>query len=61
MLARIAGVPDMMSLPFFAAALAVALGWGGWPRGAAAVLVLAVALTLGLFALHATDPLAIDL
>lgn len=51
----------MMSLPFFTAALAMAMGWRGLRSGAAWLTGLTVAITLALFALHATSSVGIAL
>ena len=51
----------MMSIPFFTASLAMILGWRGARTGAIWCTLITVLATLVLFAMHATDPLAIDL
>lgn len=51
----------MMSVPFFGFFLAFAAVLAGQRRIAIAVFALALAFTLVLFKLHATDPLAISL
>ncbi|SHO63619.1 hypothetical protein SAMN02745172_01485 [Pseudoxanthobacter soli DSM 19599] len=51
----------MMSLPFFAQAAALLCVWAGRRNAAFALLVLSLIVTLVLFRLHATDPLAIVL
>jgi uncharacterized membrane protein len=51
----------MMSLPFFTAAAAIALGWCNLRTGAAVLAVAAVVVTLALFAMHATDSLNLEL
>ncbi|WP_169728359.1 DUF5993 family protein [Geminicoccus roseus] len=49
----------MMSLPFFAQAAAILCAWTGHRAAAVVLLVLSLLGTLLLFALHATDPLAL--
>jgi asparagine N-glycosylation enzyme membrane subunit Stt3 len=51
----------MMSLPFFAAFVAMAAAWAGWRTVAMAMWALTVVMVVILFRLHATDALDIQL
>ncbi len=51
----------MMSLPFFAAFVAMAVAWAGWRTAAMTMWAVTVVMVVILFRLHATDALDIQL